>query len=319
MKYDDMVEPVATGLLRAYKDYPKDLRTTLNRWFEECRENNSKLNRRKKLTHRDKVLVTMLELYGKLNFEGPNQVISLEEVYQKLTILSKAEQRSNVRDAIFKTMGKLMRWNWALWESQVPIIWSNHNFKDAVPLVDSLVSVFLDARKNLTGATYYFQWREEAYPIWIDMYERPKTIIEMKLGNWMSSDNESHKKLGLLSFLKIAKTFEMDEREYISVLKLELWNKQHMMNPPAPVTQQTAQPKALTFELSFFTQIKIFFLLFFRSKSDKGTLKTLLITLYQYRHLNRNYRKHLRVVLQKWAMTESSSLQKLSRWLRRLF
>lgn len=318
MKYDDMVEPVAHGLLRAYKDYPKDLKVTLDRWFEECQENNSQLNRRKKFTHRDKVLVTILELYGKLDFEGPDQVIKLTEVYQKLTLLSKSEERRNVKAAIFKTTAKLMRWNWKMWENELPLIWCNHDFRDAQHLVDELVLAFLEARKNLKGSTYYFLWKEEAYPIWLDMYDRPKTALEIKMGHWIRSDHESLKKLAILTFLGIAKTFELDELEEIINTKKELWEKQHTANYTVPVRQPAANQQTMDYSLSLFTQIKIFFLLLFQPKANKATLKTTLITLYKYKRINKEYKKHLVLVMHKWSATESSLLQKLSRWLRRL-
>ncbi|GAB5526509.1 MAG: hypothetical protein Roseis2KO_43810 [Roseivirga sp.] len=318
MKYDDMIEPVAHGLLRAYKNYPKDLKVTLDRWFEECQENGSQLNRRKKFTHRDKVLVTILEFYGNLDFEGPNQVINLDEVYQKLTLLSKSEERRNVRDAIFKTMAKLMPWNWKLWENELPLIWEHHDFRDAKHLVDGLVLVFLHARKSLKGSTYYFHWKEEPYPIWLDMYDRPKTALEIKMGHWIRSDHESLKKLAILTFLDIAKTFELDELEGIIETKKELWQKQHTTNYTVPVRQQTTDQQTRDYGLSLFTQIKIFVLLLFQPKANKSTLKTALVTLYKYKRFNREYKKHLVLVFRKWAATESSLLQKLARWLKRL-
>lgn len=318
MKYDDMVEPVALGLLRAYNDYPKDLKVTLDRWFEECQGNGSQLNRRKKFTHRDKVLVTILEFYSRINYDYSNEVISLSEVYEKLLLLGKQEQRRVVRDAIFKTTIRLIRWDWKTWEDKLPLIWQNHDFQDAEHLIDGLVLIFLEERKNLKGSPHYFHWKKEAYPIWLNMYDRPKTALEIKLGHWIRSDHESLKKLAILTFLNIAKTFELDELEGIIKTKEELWEKQHTTNYTVPVRQQTVDRQAMDYSLSLFTQIKIFFLLLFQPRTNKATLKTTLITLYKYKRMNKEYKKHLVLVMNKWSTTESSLLQKLSRWLRRL-
>ena len=318
MKYDHMVEPVAEGLLKAYKDYPNDLKVTLDRWFEDCLENNSKQNRRKKLTHRDKVLVTILEVYGQIAFDEPKTVITLEEVYQKLYMLVKTEQRRFVRDAIFLTMARLMPWDRALWETKVPIIWYSGDFQDADPLIECLFSVFVEERKYLKGSPYSFHWKGEDFPIWLDLYNRPKTSLEIKMGNWVRSNHDALKKLAVLCFLKIAKSFELDEIDGLKAVRTTLWDRQNGIQPSIPVTAPVSKTENLTFALSWYTRLRIFFLLLFRPKADKGTLKLLLVTLYEYRYRTRKHRSHIRIMLKKWAFTESSLLQKLSRWLRRL-
>lgn len=317
MKYDGMVEPIASGLAKAYKDYPKDLKATLDRWFEECQDNNSQLNRRKKFTHRDKVLVTILEFYSKVEFDSAIQVISLDEVYEKLRKLCMTEQRRLVRDAIFKTASQLIKWDLNRWEKEIPNLSKDLDFNDAKHLVNALISVFLQERKGLTGNLYFFHWNEELYPAWLDLYDRPKTKLEKRLMGWIESDQIILKQLATLTFLGIAEVFELSELESIIEIKERLRERKYEQSIQPQTTQQTVVHQPIDYSLSWFTRIRIFFLLLFESKANKQTLKSILITLYKYKRYRREYKQHLILVFRKWASTDYTLLRKLTRWLRR--
>lgn len=320
MKYDDMVAPIAEGLKKAYSDYPEDLKSTLDRWFEQCMDQASKKNRRGKLTHRDKVLVTVLEFYSKLEFsEDSPESISLDEVYKKLVQLSDSEGRSHVRNQIFKTLGCLLAHDWKKAEAYIPLALKYLDLRDAAPLIDSLFNIFLEERQELKGNEYFFTREGIDYPIWLDLYNRPRTPLETRLTTWVDSTETVLQQLATLSFLKIAEKFELEERDHILEI-IELQRQRPAWQAPSAnaATSASRAPEPEDYSISLFARIRIFFLLFFESKESKATLKSILLILYRYRTYKREYKGQLNLMLRKWTQLESGNLKKLSRWLRKL-
>ncbi|MCG8320412.1 MAG: hypothetical protein MI921_12980 [Cytophagales bacterium] len=319
MKFDDLAKSIGEGLAKAYADYPRDLKSTLYQWLENCAETSSQSNQRKKFTYRDKVLVTVFETFQRIEFTNTDQdIITIDEVYSWLLKFDDQEKRKSVRENLYLTLGKIVSLDWSKAEEKLPKFFTPKKLTEVEIIVKKFSLIFLDQRQNLEGAEYEFKWQEELYPAWLSFNERPFTQIEKIMLNWMVSGDIVLKQISTLSFLDFAKVFETDELQKIELLKERVEERRLMQQMIKDRNVESVQNKRVEqYEpaISLWTRIHIFFLLLFEPKSNKITLRAILKLLYKYPNFSK---KHLHIVFSKWVRSSDKTTKKLAKWLSRL-
>lgn len=319
LKSDDLAEPIGEGLAKAYEDYPHDLKSTLFQWLEACVETSSNDNQRKKFTYRDKVLITVLETFQRIQFlNSEKDVITIDEVFDWLLKFARKEGRSTVRETLFLTLGKVLSINWSKAEQHLSGFFPSSDLSETKIIVDKFVEIYLAQRRDLEGGDHEITWEEDSYPIWFDYKQRPFTEIEHIMLKWMDRGDIILKQISTLSFLNFAQVFEENEIYQIEDLKEQQREQNFIRERSIHFAKQTSsRPQVASSEpmLSLWIRIHIFFLLLFENKEDKITLKALFKLLLKYPNFSF---KHLHLVFFKWKRSQDASTQKLAKWLNRL-
>lgn len=329
IRYDDLAEIIADGLVKGYGDYPEDLKNTMFQWLEDCYDEISLKNRRNKLTYRDKVLVTILNTFQNIDYaDDIDHPITVSEVYVWITKFNAVEGRTEVREALFQTLGVIIYMDWSKTQEYLPKFFSEKNKGEISYIAEKMLDIYINQRIELQGAKYTMQYKEKQVPIWLSMNQRPQTDIEKVLLQWAIAKDPLLRELSFTSLLIIAKDFE--EQEYETIYDLNRRLAEEAAYKRAYQSQNTvktttfqkvpAKPKIVisTVENNFslWMRLIIWLMMWGEPKGHKEVLKTMLkMVLAKRDSYKLNYFNN---VFQKWRKSESDLTVKLSKWIPRL-
>ena len=330
IRYDDMQEAIGIGLAKAYIDYPKDLRRSIDHWLEEAMQEESADNRRQKMTFRDKLLSTVLAFWQEIDFlpaaeeEDAQERYTLSEVLDLLAQLYAREGRDRLRQQIKTTAFLLMQKDWNLAGRYIST-YCDALSPEATQVIDLLYASYVAERKALGGGDYTLRFgREEDmddYTIWLDADARPLTYTEKALFRWLEKGDENLRRLAAWAFTQIAALFEAAEQEAVAKLRWELQQQSRVVRtvieevPGIKLPARKAFIRPMLPILNLWTRLMVLLILWDEGNENRDRLKSM------YRYLL--YRKQttlpeMALALQKWKMRGTEPVQQLGGWLEEL-
>lgn len=329
IRYDDLSEIIADGLVKGYGDYPEDLKNTMFQWLADCYDEVSLKNRRNKITYRDKVLVTILKTFQNITYaDDIDHPITVSEVYVWITKYNAIEGRAEVREALFQTLGVIIYMDWSKTQEYLPKFFSRKNKGEISYIAGKMLEIYINQRLEFKEAKYTMRYGEDHVPIWLSMNERPQTDIEKVLLQWAIAKDPLLRELSMTSLLIIAKEFE--EQEYEAIYDLQRKLAQEAANKSANQYQNTVRTATsgkvsssptpviniIENDFGWWTRLIIWWIMWGEPKNHKEILKIMLKLALAKRS---NYKlRSFNNVFQKWRKSDDGLTVKLSRWIPRL-
>ncbi|NEQ48735.1 MAG: hypothetical protein F6K11_01190 [Leptolyngbya sp. SIO3F4] len=259
-------EAVGQGLAKAYADYPEQVSQVLNQWMEACLEDVSEENRRKKFTHRDQVLATILAAYRHMLREDGEGSTWKDTIWKNVSMLVAREGRATVREEIAETLVQLTRLNYFDAIARVVPLLPSKDHWLAYSLVYKFTQAYVEERLEWSDEaplTLHLEEVDLRLPSWRQRTERPKTALEEGMHAWLSQDILVLKQVATHALLQCAKLIDYPEH-----LILHRWRVQQQieresgLNKTIPVTTPPPTPtkQLLPFRLSLFRQFILFLL-----------------------------------------------------------
>lgn len=326
MIIDDIREPISEGLAMAYEDYPHELKRALFSWLEENEGEVSLENRRRKFTNRDKVVATILETFGKIHFTGENDVMSVDEVFERIVELRKNEGRLGLQEVIIEVAAKLISEHFGTGAPYLTELYDIDREDDKKILLRQLLHVYIKQRcQHLSEHSINVKGIE--IPAWLEDKERPFTPVEELMLNWVDDKDVRLKKLGTSAFLRFIHNLDFYEQIELSELR---WNlsrledqKKSGSTESSPASSNdfhgdgfTSYQSALSFYkiFSLWPRIHIFFFLIGKDRTQRELFKELYKSIYFHRNYRRDYKRDL---LRRWKHSTSPVTQMLAQWFQR--
>ncbi|NOQ75742.1 MAG: hypothetical protein GQ574_27290 [Crocinitomix sp.] len=317
MPNPNYTQAISEGLMNGYKDYPDTLKEVINHWLSICMQQHSEDNRRKKTTHRDNALISIINTLEKI--EITNKGFSLKELYDIAVELLRTEKRGDVVRANLNFLAHLQQQNYAMAYDYVSETIGLFTRDHRKILVKSWTLQFLIQRKDLTDGQFYITVHGTEYPAWGKMLNRPLTALEETLFTWLNSTSKPAQKFATLTFLDIAHSFEKEEHDQIQAYAVEVEQRKirWLENQRSQTNKVRLQTPSSAGNVGFglWLRIKIFFYLLFEDKETKETLKGII-----HAFLAEPYsKKDLNFVIYKWKTRQKGNLSsKLAKWLGKL-
>ncbi len=310
MPKDSLREPIVKGLLLAIQDYPEQVSGALQRWFDGCMEDASRLNRRQQPTQRDNRLIIILNVLEQADL-SKNELFINEKVYTHFLIpLLQQEKRNEVLSHVLNLLAKIHSYNFELAArfsaKTIGVLTKNQRLF----LVVQWGKIYSQQRLETADKTY--ERDDTTYALWTDQQARPLTSIETVLYQWMESDS-TMRRFATLVFLEIAQSYDRFESRALdqhqqAIQQQLIWEMQQVQTAPAA---KPAPPAEINLHL--FLRIRIFFYFLFASNENKYLLKD---TLLLFLNVNRYTSADLERLIQRWQRSEQKGItSKLAKWL----
>ncbi len=309
-------EPISSGLMQAYANYPRNTKEVIDHWLSICMTDSSKDNRRYKTTFRDNALISILRTLQKI--ELSEEGFQLKDLYEIANELLKTEKREAVINANLHLIAYLHQKNYSLAYTQIPNTFARFSRKQRSNMVKYWTLQFIEQRKYLPGGEFTINVINEDFPAWDKLRKRPLTAIEETLFTWLNSNSKIAQKFATLTFLEISRSFENEEFRKMKLYRIEEQKRQVRSAEARRNQEITARQQATPISqrgLGFWLRIKIFFFLLFEDKETKASLKDIIETFIAEPYS----KKDLQFVVYKWRVREKGSLSsKLAKWLSKL-
>ncbi|GGH76951.1 hypothetical protein [Phaeocystidibacter marisrubri] len=286
---DDLQIPIAIGLQRAYDYYPEMVRETLYNWFDSAADSTSQDNRRQKLTLRDKLIVTVLETFQRIPYHNDgSDIISLDDVFNRLAILIRQEKRSSLVKVINHTAGTLIGQNFEIGKKYFTTLYDLSVEENRKTLSDLLLVIYFEQRKlQETDSEYKIEIGENTIPAWMNLSNRTITPVEKLMIEWIDDSNLEIKKMGSSAFIRFIDQLDHVEQLTIEEMKRELLRQRMEREERKREQQRKAADQAkqllanLNFTPSFYQQftlwkrIHVFLFLLFKPRQQRIVFKEL--------------------------------------------
>lgn len=319
VKEDDLQDLVSSSLVELYEDFPEVVQKVLKDWVDDCINNGSDNNRRQKMTHRDKVLVTALRTYQQLDLQQENSPISIPDLYDTLKILTKSEQRAAVREVVWQTLVHVLQLDYEEANKQLHKLFPDPFSREADYLVNIYCGIYFQERldqEELTPHRLQLSKKEEELPVWRNAADRPLTNVEKGVHQLLESAVLSNRQLATKMLWKFAQKIDKEELEklyLIPAIKREENIHHETMTPnssrpsPSPIITSFT-PKPI---ISWWIRLWIFLLCF--QEADAQQSRTELRAFYLTLRSQGLKSEYTHFLLNRWSRNPSSSIQKMSR------
>lgn len=309
-------QAISDGLKDAYSDYPAAMKKVILHWLSICEKDASKDNRRMKATFRDNQLIAVLETLQKIPL-GDDAGFSVDELYQISIELLDCEKRKAIVDQLTFLISRLQSSNYPLAGNYAPKILETLSREQLKTLVKLWTIDYMQERKELKGAEFMITLNNVEYPSWENPDNRPLTLVEETLFQWLNSDMKRAQKFATLVFLEIAHSFENPEaecvKEHIKQRELRLIAMEKTRKLEA--LHGIAVKAAPAIGLDFWLRVRIGWYLLFEKRQDKENLKSIIVTFKSEKYSKQD----LRTVIQKWGNRQKGTFStKLAKWLSKL-
>jgi hypothetical protein len=312
-------DTIAAAFVNLYKDQPVIVKQLLEEWLNICFKENSRDNRRNKLTFRDNLLVLILKVYQSIPYQGENDVIQISYVWNILHQLHDNEQRKIMRSFVLQTAAFLISSQPEQAIKYIEPIFRKIGLEERLALIGAIGRLYLHQRMQLPNGEYVIVVHENQYPVWWRT-ARPSTVIEMILFGWLQGNNSFAREIATLSFMEFARVLDYEETRLIPQAVAEAMKREqeNIMRQQKQEYQQAIESTVIypfMPQLSFWTRIKIFFWLLFKTPDEKFVMKELMRTLLMYKQTNPAL---LGIIIARWRSHQQERIRKLAWWVEKL-
>lgn len=309
----ELRNPITEGLTLALEDYPGQVFSALENWFNACRNDASRENRRHKPTQRDNILIIILNILENADLQD-NRHLQLEKLYRTFLIpLIQEEKRGEVVKAVLSLLAKVQSCDFSLAERFA---------QETIGVLDKHKRLFLVEQwgliykyQRILASPETFEENDSTYPLWTAEEKRPLVPVEQILFRWMEA-NSTLRRFATLVFLEMERSCDQFERRTILEQIIRRRQLENMLRMQA---QQERKPVVFAapseISLALMLRIRIFFYFLFSSNANKYLLKD---TILLFLNVNRYSSDNLTHVIHKWKTNAQHSITgKLAKWLLR--
>lgn len=290
---------IATGFLKVYAYDPQLVKTIIDKWLETYFGQASAANWHKSLTNRDSIIMLVMKVCRQLPYNGNTDAISLGYVWSLIEKLHAQEQRKAMREFILDCAAHMIGVNPEEAIIHIKPIYLKIGISDRFMLINAIGAVYLGQRLLLENPEYYVTVGQFTYPSWFHTW-RPVTEIETILYRWLHGYDSFAREIATLSFITFVRILDLEESRLLPGIVAESQKRAHELKQQREWhAANTVMENAVQFPvmpaLSLWTQIKIFFWLFFKTPQEKQILREFMNTILMYRQTNPAYLNMLRL------------------------
>ncbi len=223
--------PIAISLANAIQEGVKEAAEILNDWYNACSQQRPTQYSPNEITHRDKVLVTVIYTYGSLQYadDSDNEnkgIISIEEGFQRLGTILQKENHPYIRQAIITAISWQISSQSDIAAFHVKKLLYFLHPNEHIAMLNEIVSIHLKQRTDLENGDFYFKWNKQVFSGWVHG-SRPLTIIEKVMQEWLKDNENQHTAQMALKFRlnSLVNRMEREEERQINTEKERLFIK----------------------------------------------------------------------------------------------
>lgn len=313
--HPDMVLTTAKGLARANYYYSADLKSTLDKWLQDCEPHikvgypkgwfqrskiylfkvikfvaklfrkDLKLETRRRLfyvegkSYHENLMATVLQTYGYIRQRTESyNALSLAMIYEKLVSLRHIPRNTRLRKIYLATIAEIVNKDYRNASTKLEALIDINDLQELEVLAKGFTRIFLRQRHKMKDGNYRFRyWKDRKYyTFWANRAQKILTRVETEMAQWITSDMPLLNRIASLTLLEISTTFDAAEQQAMSILK----------EIESTVSNDEIIYENLSFEkakrLGFWYQIKVLMrLLITKPGNKKNTLSILRLLLHR--------------------------------------
>ncbi len=238
-----LIEPLAESFAKAYFEKPQEILALLDEWHEDASRLGLVQSDLSNVSLREKVLAAVIRTYGAINYTDGVGPLTLDQAFQRLMAILKAESNAFVQTEVVLAVGSLAEQHFARVEQQLHDLVRHVPVHARARVVERLFLVYQAQRLALPEGEKHAPVDSKQYPIWLSR-PRALTVVEHAMLRWLQdTGNPTGQRV---AFWTLTECVRLEQRiEQYAAPAREQYKRDLVFGPavtPAPVIAVLSTP-----------------------------------------------------------------------------